>query len=114
MSAHLELANDHIQIAGADVFIVRTALPVVPQVPGRFEQILISNRGTKIWPGPLPNIELVNVHRCRFVPKDRSTVTHSEILDLLKGLEAAGFEWVHVEKLLIINGAKAYTLAQGE
>ena len=105
------------QVIGADVFIVQKDLPKLPAKIGRFKHTLISNRGAKVWPGPLPNIELIDVHRCRYrleAGDEAKGSAPTEITSLLQELEKAGFEWVHVEKLLMINGKAAFSKADGE
>ncbi len=105
------LINESTKVLGVDVFICQKEMPIFESSYGKFKPILISNRGTKIWPGPKPSIELVDVFRCRF---KADGISHSEVLDLLKNLEAEGFEWVHIEKLLELNGKAAYSKADGE
>jgi len=105
------LINDKIKIAGVDVFITQAAVPKLDAQYGKFKSVLISNRGTKIWPGEAPKIELVDVFRCRF---KADGIAHSEVLELLKTLESRGFEWVHIEKLLEIDGEAAYSKTDGE
>lgn len=106
------LINDEVKIVGADVFITQKAMPKFKESYGKFKLCLISNRGTKIWPGPLPKIELVDVFRCRF--RMPQALQHADVLELLKTLEAEGFEWVHVEKLLNIKGKDAFAKIDGE
>ncbi|MBS1983934.1 MAG: hypothetical protein JST16_07155 [Bdellovibrionales bacterium] len=100
------------RLVGADVFIRHTGLPVAlakVEVSG-FELKIMSNRGTKVWPGTLPNIHLTDVFRCRFMAKSQPI----DVLSLLGKIEKAGFEWVHVEKLHELNGKPGFSLAQGE
>jgi hypothetical protein len=105
------------QVVGADIFIVQKDLPQLPAQVGRLKSTLISNRGAKVWPGPTPPIEMIDVWRCRFrLDKDAESkgTQSSEILSLLSELEKAGFEWVHVEKLLMLNGKAGFSKADGE
>lgn len=111
-----ELNSEKIQVVGVDVFLVKSdGLPLPKNLPSPWIHTLISNRGTKIWPGELPNIELVNVHRCRFTKNGKfDPVQNQQIHDLLSALVSQGFEWVHVEKLLRVDGKNSFSLAQGE
>jgi len=105
----------NVKLLGADIFIVGDALPIIEDRLGRFELKMISNRGTKVWPGPTPPIHLTDVHRCRFRPADGSPhVSHAEVLALIGEVENRGFEWVHIEKLIEIDGKPAFSFAQGE
>jgi isocitrate dehydrogenase len=75
---------------------------------------MISNRGTKVYPetGAMP--DLVDHHRCRFVMRaEGATPSDAQIFELLARV-AGRYRWMHVEKLLRIDGQAAYTKAQGE
>ncbi|MFN4985480.1 MAG: isocitrate/isopropylmalate family dehydrogenase [Ignavibacteria bacterium] len=97
---------------GLDVFVHNDGLPQMPETLGRFTLRLMSNRGTKVWPGPTPDILLVDHFRCRYVAE--GSVTRQEALGVLADLTAQGKEWLHVE-LLWNDGSEAkYTKAQGE
>ncbi len=106
------MINEKSKVVGADVFICQKEIPSFAPQYGKFKCSLISNRGTKIWPGHRPDIELVDVFRCRF--KAEGEMSHADILNLLQALEAQKFEWVHVEKLLNLNGKDAFSKADGE
>ncbi len=93
---------------GIDVFVYTDkGLPKVPTTLAGFELKVISNRGTKVWPGDLPKINLTDVYSCRF----RGT---GSPIELLQAVEKAGFTWVHVEKLHEIDGKEMFAKAQGE
>jgi hypothetical protein len=102
-----------IQILGIDVFIRHQEFPIklTQQSFKNGKLTIVSNRGTKIWPGDLPPIHLTDVHRCRFM---FAKPGGEPAIDLLKEIENAGFEWVHIEKLLEINGQAKFAKAQGE
>jgi hypothetical protein len=104
-----------VRVVGVDVFVTQEGLPTLSTLKSRLELKTISNRGTKVWPGPLPPIHLTDVHGCRFRPKSGSDeVSPQEVLDLLGEIDSLGFSWVHVEKLLEIDGKPGFALAQGE
>ncbi len=102
-----------IKVVGVDVFIRQASIPKLTQGPavGDFELKVISNRGTKVWPGNPPNIHMTDVYTCRFIYKGSSI---PPALELIGKLEALGFEWVHIEKLLEIDGKPGFAVAQGE
>jgi NAD-dependent isocitrate dehydrogenase len=98
--------------AGVDVFVQHEGLPPVPAEVGPLTLKLISNRGTKVYPGPLPNIRLVNWHRCRYVADN--AVSHQDVADLLGAISQVTL-WVHVEKLQrTAEGEVCYSKATGE
>ncbi|MBX7219492.1 MAG: NAD-dependent isocitrate dehydrogenase [Blastocatellia bacterium] len=98
-------------LRGADVFIQHEGMPEVPQRVGKMELSLISNRGTKIYPGPRPDIYLVDWFRLRY--KATEPLTQTDI-DLLLAEISKRFTWMHVEKLHEENGVAMFSKAQGE
>ena len=54
--------------------------------------VMISNRGTKVWPGGFPDTLTCDTWRCRFQSnKDHNTaVSHEQIIALLGRLRSAG------------------------
>lgn len=107
---------------GVDVFIESAIAPA--QLGPRLDAIaagsalrlkMISNRGTVVYP-PRPEqvADCVDCHRCRFMPvTPGAAVTDEDILGLLARLSPE-IRWLHLEKLLEINGVPAFTKAQGE
>ena len=94
-------------LIGADIFLQHEGLPHPPEAVGKFTLQWISNRGTKIWPGDLPDILLVDCHRCRYLSE--GVVEDGEVMGLLTELEAAGLRWVHVEKLHMLDGKHGFS-----
>jgi len=93
---------------GIDVFLYSAnGMPRPPEKLLGYELKIISNRGTKIWPGELPKINLTDVYRCRYRGEGGP-------LALLGEIEKLGFHWVHIEKLHNINGKDCFSVAQGE
>jgi len=110
----MSLLDSKVKLVGCDVFVHSDSLPKMPENIAAFRLALISNRGTKVWPGPTPNIHLTDIHCCRFMSESGGHVSHGDVLKLLGSVDAAGFEWVHVEKLLEIDGKPGFAKAQGE
>jgi NAD-dependent isocitrate dehydrogenase len=103
-----------VTLRGFDIFVeYRNLLPPLPQKIGRFELVMMSNRGTKVWPGPTPNLLMVDVFRCRY-RAEADNVTMEEIRQAIGEIEAAGFHWMHIELLKHIDGKPGFTLAQGQ
>jgi len=97
---------------GVDVFMRHEDMPTPPEAIGPFTLRTISNRGTKIWPGPQPNILLVDEFRCRYVGE--GAVTRTDVTALLDDLTSRGFDWGHIELLHTAGGQPRYSKAQGE
>ncbi len=107
------------ELIGADIF---TEMDGDPQPVGKaldeaagpdFKLLLMSARGTAVYPNPSPFTESVGWWRCRFVAADGGTVDDAAILRLLARV-GERMTWAHVQKLRIRDGAEGYTKAQGQ
>lgn len=76
---------------------------------------LISNRGAVVYPPTGAMTDCVDWYRCRFIKlqSDGSAISNESIFALLQSISGVG-RWMHVERLLELDGAAAYTKAQGE
>ncbi|MEB3329337.1 MAG: isocitrate/isopropylmalate family dehydrogenase [Candidatus Sericytochromatia bacterium] len=99
------------EVRGVDVFVEHRGVPALPEHVGPFTLAMISNRGTKVYPGPAPDILLVDWHRCRYLAE--SEVSEQDVVKLL-GEVGQHCTWMHVEKLRHADGAPCYSKAQGE
>jgi NAD-dependent isocitrate dehydrogenase len=111
MSAPQQLDKPSWETRGVDVFIEHDGLPELPPRVGPFELTMISNRGTKTYPGPAPDILMVDWHRARYMADH--PIEDRAVLDLLETL-AQTHRWMHVEKLRYADGAPQFSKAQGE
>lgn len=107
-------------VVGADIFVDSGLQPselgasleaLAEGSPLRLE--MISNRGTKLYPGANANIDVVDHHRCRFVARDGGTVPFAEALALATAVNTR-YEVCHVERLLDLDRSPGSTKAQGE
>lgn len=92
---------------GVDVFIWTPTTPELPKEVGKFTLQLISNRGTKIYPGPAPDIDLLDWPRCRFVSD--SEVTDTEVDALVQQITGLGYKWTKLQKLFRKDGVNQYS-----
>ncbi len=104
---------------GVDIFVEEpNGLPAIPEIVDHLKLKMISNRGTKVYPGIMPKIWLVDHHRCRYVATDENgkfiNIGDEEIFDLIREISAAGIKWMHIEKLQLFDGESGYSKAQGE
>lgn len=104
---------------GADVFVEHSdGLPKVPEKVGHLRLKMISNRGTKVYPGEMPDIYLVDHHRCRYYSVndqgEELYIIDDDILELLRELRRRDIKWMHIEKLQRFDGKEGYSKAQGE
>jgi isocitrate dehydrogenase len=74
---------------------------------------MISNRGTKVWPGGLPETFCTDHWRCRFLA-DNGAVTNTEVIALLQRTHAAGLDIVKIENLYTFDGTPGFSLGQGQ
>jgi isocitrate dehydrogenase len=117
-----DVRSSPMQIKGVDVMFRRSsgsaqalgdALSAVAHPD--FTLLLISNRGQKVYPGEFPTVFCTDFWRARFQfrapPPDGA---HDRIRLLLQRMEAAGYNWTSVQNLYDLEGARAYSLAQGQ
>ncbi len=107
---------------GVDIFIESGMLPM--EFGTAIEKVTtgaalklknISNRGVQVWPTAVAAFDGVDHYGCRFFADPRgSEVTDEHICDLINLLCGAGFRWMHMEKLIEIDGQAAFAKAQGE
>jgi NAD-dependent isocitrate dehydrogenase len=100
-------------IHGIDVFVrsKNGGIPALPETIGSFKLAMISNRGTKIYPGNAPDILLVDHFRCRFYAD--KPVQHEDVITLLTAFPKE-YPWMHVEILHKEGDNMLFSKAQGE
>ncbi len=76
---------------------------------------MMSNRGVKVWPGGHSETFCSDHWRCRFVSdSDGGSISHPQIISLLKRVADAGFDFIKTENLYNFDGERGYSLDQGE
>ncbi|WP_340104985.1 NADP-dependent isocitrate dehydrogenase [Rhodohalobacter sp. 8-1] len=75
--------------------------------------IMITNRGTKVWPEGMEETFCTDHWRCRFHSKS-SALQSSDIIELLSNLSENGIDIIKTENLYEFDGERAYSLGQGE
>jgi isocitrate dehydrogenase len=110
-------------MVGVDVFLDWTAGTAddlgtrLSKVSGDdLKLIMISNRGTKVWPNGFPDTLTCDTWRCRFmsVQGPNTEVSHEQILQLLGRLRGEGYDFVKMESLCNFDGQPGYSLGQGQ
>jgi isocitrate dehydrogenase len=75
---------------------------------------MMSNRGVKVWPGGHAETFCSDHWRCRFLAEqDGGTVSHDQIIALLKRVGDAGYDFIKTENLYNFDGERGYSLDQG-
>ena len=105
---------------GVDVFLDWTGTPSalgekMKTIPsGELELYMITNRGTKVWPGGFPDTFCSDHWTCRYLAKGGAAVDHRQIVDLLGRIAAAGLDFIKTENLCTFDGKNGFSAAQGE
>ena len=107
------------EMVGVDIFVESKVQPAAlaeiakTVLTDKFNLVMISNRGTQVWPTGSIYTELVNEYRVRFEKKADRNITQKELLHI-----AADFsekvKVCSVEFLMKFDGKIGYTLAQGQ
>lgn len=75
---------------------------------------MMSNRGVKVWPGGHAETFCSDHWRCRFLAdNDGGTVSHPQIVSLLKRFAESNFDFIKIENLYNFDGERGYSLDQG-
>ncbi|WP_454802259.1 NADP-dependent isocitrate dehydrogenase [Mucilaginibacter phyllosphaerae] len=107
------------EMVGVDVFVESGKQPqeLAEIAKGKetdlFKLVMISNRGTQVWPTGSIFTELVNEYRIRFEKKDGAEVTQKDLLNIAAEL-SDDLKVCSVEFLMKFDGKIGYTLAQGQ
>jgi len=113
-------------LVGIDVFINwwngefygsgNTVGPIVEALSGGgLELVMVSNRGTKVYPKGQPDTFCVDQWRCRFMAAENgATISHQEVIDLLGRFNAAGIDFIKTEHLYNFDGQPGYSMGQGQ
>jgi isocitrate dehydrogenase len=88
----------------------------VEQVNGDgLKLVMISNRGTKVYPKGLSDTFCVDHWRCRFMSDHGSAViTPPQVIRLLERFLGAGLDFIKTEHLYNFDGKPGYSLGQGQ
>ena len=108
------------EMVGVDVFVeagdlqpAELAELAKKRLTDNFNLVMISNRGTQVWPTGSIYTELVNEYRVRFEKKPGKVVTQKELLNIAADFSEDA-KVCSVEFLMKFGGKIGYTLAQGQ
>ncbi|MDM7920959.1 MAG: NADP-dependent isocitrate dehydrogenase [Pyrinomonadaceae bacterium] len=77
--------------------------------------VMISNRGTKVYPKGFEDTFCVDHWRCRFMSdNDTREITHQQVINLLQRVQDAGFDFIKTEHLCFFDGEPGFSLGQGQ
>ncbi|KAJ3088198.1 hypothetical protein HK102_009328 [Quaeritorhiza haematococci] len=104
---------------GIDIFVDTELIPtkvaetLKPCIPEGMHLVMISNRGTQVWPTGSDFTECVNHYRCRVEVKDGSARKEEDFLEVAKKISGK-IRVCSLEMLLKVGEKKGYSLAQGQ
>jgi isocitrate dehydrogenase len=108
-------------LTGVDVFVDWKAgktddlgALMEPLAGSGFELVMISSRGTKVWPHGHADTFTGDHWCCRYAPKGGGPIEHAAIVSLLGRIGSAGVDFIKTENLYEFDGKPGYTLAQGQ
>lgn len=107
------------KLIGADFFVETELLAgdiaakVQPVVPEGFELVMISNRGTQVWPVGSIFTECVDHYRVRIATKDQTATDLNKIFEIAAKVGEL-FYVSSVEMLRNYGDLQGYSLAQGQ
>jgi isocitrate dehydrogenase len=78
-----------------------------------YELLMISNRGTQVWPTGSIFTECVDQYRFRFETQNNSSLSLAQMLKLVEDI-GTEFSVSSIEILRQYGNAPAYSLAQGQ
>ncbi len=109
------------ELVGVDVFLDWQGQPeelgksLENIATGKLKLVMITNRGTKVYPDGLPETFCVDHWRCRFqASSNEKELRHEDIIDLLSKLVKSGLPPVKTEGLYTFGGVPGYSLGQGQ
>jgi len=83
-------------------------------VPEQLNLTMITNRGIKVYPDGFSETFCTDHWRCRFKPKDNSSIKPSLIIDLMENALIHNLDVIKTENLYAFNGKPAFSLGQGQ
>ncbi|MCX7799061.1 MAG: hypothetical protein N2109_01820 [Fimbriimonadales bacterium] len=96
-----------LELCGVDVFVWSAKTPELPTEVGPFRLELISNRGTRVFPPPTPDIDLCDWPRARYLANE--AIADQDVDWLLARLTQAGWIWTKSQKLYRKDGADLFS-----
>ncbi len=76
--------------------------------------VMISNRGTKVWPNGFPETFCTDHWRCRFLMEEPQGISYQVILDLQQRMLNKGLSIIKTENLYLIDGKPCFSASQGQ
>ncbi|MCE9559876.1 MAG: hypothetical protein K8R88_13115 [Armatimonadetes bacterium] len=82
---------------GVDVYLFIATSADLPKQVGKLTLEFVSNKGNKVYPGPLTDIRHYDWPQCRYSSDE--VVTDAEVDAAIQSLSQGGFSWSMCQKL---------------
>lgn len=112
------------ELVGVDIFIdnpLHTPEELgekLAKISEPLKLIVITSRGLKVWPNCMIDAPYAHHCSCRFQAstdvKNLKSITHSDIIKLLKQFDQLGLDVIKTENLYTFDGKIGFSLAQGQ
>jgi isocitrate dehydrogenase len=76
--------------------------------------VMIDSRGTKVYPGGLPETLTGDTWRCRFMTRNNAGMQQADVVKLLGRVAESGVPFIKLETLCNFDGQPGYSLGQGQ
>ncbi len=106
------------QLVGVDLFIYHRGTlndffaKVSHAAVGSLHLQMISNRGTRVWPGGQPETVCIEEWRLRFLSDSGKATSQNDLIQLLHVLDHAGMDLIRTENLYLFNGVAGFSSAE--
>lgn len=117
---HRKLAQKK-ELLGVDLFMHwqgtnpnELAALVKEILPEEVNLTMITNRGIKVYPDGFSETFCTDHWRCRFKPKNNSSINPSVIIDLMQKAIINNLDVIKTENLYAFDGKPAFSLGQGQ
>lgn len=76
--------------------------------------LMITNRGTKVWPNGFPETFCTDHWRCRFTTESQQAVSYQSVIDLLQRIHYRKLNIIKTENLYLMDGKPSFSAGQGQ
>ena len=77
-------------------------------------ELMVDSRGTKVYPGGLPETLTGDCWRCRFMTRNNAKMQQTDVVELLGRVAGSGVPFIKLETLCNFDGQPGYSLGQGQ
>ena len=71
--------------------------------------LMLTNRGVKVYPGGMPETFCTDHWRARYLHRERTPVSHADIIELLSRFQKAGLDFIKTEHLHTFDAEQGFS-----